>query len=37
MVHHIVRAHDGRITVESAPGHGAKFHIYLPAIAEKHA
>lgn len=32
MVHHIVRAHDGRVTVESEVGHGAKFHIYLPSV-----
>lgn len=31
MVHHIVRAHRGRITVQSELGKGAAFHIYLPA------
>ncbi len=30
MVHHIVRAHRGRITVQSAVGRGAAFHIFLP-------
>jgi CheY-like chemotaxis protein len=31
VVHGIVRAYDGAITVQSQPGHGATFHIYLPA------
>jgi two-component system phosphate regulon sensor histidine kinase PhoR len=31
MVHHIVRAHRGRITVQSEVGKGAAFHIILPA------
>jgi len=31
MVHHIVRAHRGRITVQSDIGKGAAFHIFLPA------
>jgi two-component system phosphate regulon sensor histidine kinase PhoR len=34
MVHHIVRAHRGRITVQSDVGKGAAFHIFLPASAE---
>jgi two-component system phosphate regulon sensor histidine kinase PhoR len=33
MVHHIVRAHRGRITVQSDSGKGCAFHIFLP-IAE---
>ena len=31
MVHHIVRAHRGRIAVQSDVGKGAAFHIFLPA------
>ncbi|MBI5691763.1 MAG: PAS domain-containing protein [Verrucomicrobia bacterium] len=31
VVHGIVRAHRGAIDVESKPGAGARFHIYLPA------
>jgi two-component system phosphate regulon sensor histidine kinase PhoR len=34
MVHHIVRAHQGRITVQSDVGKGAAFHIFLPAAQE---
>lgn len=33
MVHHIVRAHRGRITVQSDVGKGATFHIFLPAAS----
>jgi two-component system phosphate regulon sensor histidine kinase PhoR len=33
MVHHIVRAHRGRITVQSDVGKGAAFHIFLPAAS----
>lgn len=32
MVHHIVRAHRGRVTVQSEVGKGASFHIFLPAV-----
>jgi signal transduction histidine kinase len=34
IVHHIVRAHAGRITVESDVGKGAAFTIFLPALPE---
>ncbi|MDP3071863.1 MAG: ATP-binding protein [Opitutaceae bacterium] len=34
VVHGIVRAHHGAIEVESAPGAGSMFHIYLPAGPE---
>lgn len=30
----IIEGHDGCLTVESSPGHGTVFHIYLPAAAE---
>ena len=32
VVHGIIRSHGGNITVDSAPGEGATFHIYLPQI-----
>ena len=35
--HSIVTRHDGWIDVESAPGKGATFHIYLPASLETSA
>jgi signal transduction histidine kinase len=35
LVRHIVRAHGGEVTVESAPGHGSKFIITLPLQASE--
>jgi len=32
IVHELVRAHDGRIDVESAPGRGSRFRIILPRL-----
>jgi PAS domain S-box-containing protein len=32
VVHGIVLNHDGAITVESAPGDGTTFHVYLPSL-----
>ena len=37
IVHGIVTAHGGAITVESAPGAGTRFEIYLPAHSAEHA
>ena len=34
VVHGIVMRHEGEITVESKPGEGARFRIYLPLVDE---
>jgi len=36
IVHELVRAHDGRIDVESSPGRGSTFRVVLPALAVTH-
>lgn len=34
IVQELVRAHDGRIDVESAPGRGSAFRVFVPAVRE---
>jgi signal transduction histidine kinase len=35
LVRETIHAHHGEIVVESEPGHGLAFHVYLPAVKEK--
>ena len=37
IVHELVRAHDGRIDIDSTPGHGTRFRITLPASQPRSA
>jgi signal transduction histidine kinase len=37
LVDHIVRAHHGRVEVDSTPGAGSTFRIHLPLVAEESA
>jgi signal transduction histidine kinase len=34
LVRHIAEAHHGRVSVESAPGRGSRFTLWLPALAQ---
>jgi two-component system OmpR family sensor kinase len=34
IVDSLVRAHGGTVTVTTAPGHGCRFHVSLPRVAD---
>lgn len=36
VVHQVMAEHGGRVTVESAPQQGARFHLQFPALAHSH-
>ncbi len=36
IVHHVVKAHRGKVDVKSAPGHGSVFTLTIPVVGAKH-
>lgn len=37
LVRRMVEMHDGRVTVESEPGKGSRFHVFLPLAGTRHS